>query len=187
MHYLKLQVRIAMYISSGKIALRDFQEDDITLKVEWINDPRNNWYLHYSLPLEYDKTLNWFQGRNMKKRLDCMIEYDGIPVGLIGLLEIDPTNKKAEYYITIGAHDYKNRGIATGASRLILDYAFDVLLLNKVYLNVDAENRGACALYEKLGMMCEGVFIQDLWHRGAFVDRKRYAITRDRYQNRLNE
>lgn len=176
-----------MYISDGKISLRDFAETDIPRKVSWINDLANNRYLHYDLPLEYDKTKNWFYKRNSERRLDCTIEYDGVPVGLIGLLEIDHTNQKAEYYITIGAQEYKRRGIAAGASRLILEYAFDVLLLNKVYLNVDAENRGACALYEKIGMVCEGYFCQDLWHRGSFVDRKRYAITRDMYRNKKED
>lgn len=161
--------------------MRDFTEEDIHLKVRWINDPQNNQYLHYDLPLEYEKTLKWFRERNLDRRLDCTIEYDGVPVGLIGLLEIDSTNRKAEYYITIGVQECKKRGIATVASCMLIRYAFDVLLLNKVYLNVDAENDGACALYEKIGMVCEGCFAQDLWHRGAFIDRKRYAITRDLY------
>ena len=165
-----------MYISDGKVSVRLFCRDDIALKVQWINDPSNHQYLHYDLPLEYDKTLQWFEGRNLAARLDCTIEYDGVPVGLIGLLAIDRVNRKAEYYITIGSHEYKGKGIATTASRLILKYAFEQLKLNKVYLNVDAENRAACALYEKLGMTCEGEFAEDLWHNGRFIDRKRYAV-----------
>lgn len=170
-----------MYISEGDIAVREFREEDIALKVEWINDPHNNQYLHYDLPLEYPKTLDWFHGRNTEKRVDCTIEYQGVPVGLIGLLNIDRSNRKVELYITLGCHEYKQRGIATTASRLMLAYAFDVLDMNKVYLNVDADNRAACRLYEKIGMVCEGVFAEDLWHRGRFIDRKRYAILRSAY------
>lgn len=170
-----------MYISEGDVSLRDFSVEDIELKIKWINDPKNNRYLHYDLPMEYDKTIAWFHGRNLEKRLDCTIQYQGVPVGLIGLLNIDHVSQKAEYYITIGCHEYKHKGIATSASRLILQYAFEVLKLNKVYLNVDAENTAACALYEKLGMVCEGVFHEDLWHRGKLIDRKRYAILKSTY------
>lgn len=170
-----------MYVNDGAVALRDFTVEDIEWKVAWINDPLNHQYLHYDLPLEYKKTLEWFHGRNMEKRLDCTIEYNGIPVGLIGLLNIDRANKKAEYYITIGCHEYKHKGIATTASRLILSYAFETLKLNKVYLNVDAKNTVACALYEKIGMVCEGEFLEDLWVRGEFIDRKRYAVLRSLY------
>ena len=170
-----------MHISNGKVSLRDFCVDDIQLKIDWINDPKNHRYLHYDIPLEYNKTLRWFMGRNVDKRLDLVIEYDGHPVGLIGLLDIDQKNKKAEYYITIGSHEFKRKGIATVASNLILEYAFHVLNLNKVYLNVDADNAMACALYEKIGMRCEGEFLEDLWHRDAFIDRKRYAILRNQF------
>lgn len=168
-----------MYISEGQVSLRDFAEEDIQLKVEWINDSRNNRFLHYDIPLDYHKTLIWFHNRNLEKRLDCTIEYGGTPVGVVGLIGIDFVNQKAEYYITIGSHEHKSKGIATIASGLILRYAFEVLKLNKVYLNVDAENLAACALYEKIGMKCEGYFQQDLWHRGRLVDRKRYAILKD--------
>jgi RimJ/RimL family protein N-acetyltransferase len=173
-----------MYITEGNVSLRDFREDDIELKIKWINDSDNHKYLHYDIPLEYNKTLEWYRKRDLSKRLDCTIEYDGVSVGLIGLLEIDTRNKKAEYYITIGEHGYKNKGIATIASNLILKVAFETFELNKVYLNVDADNLPACALYEKIGMVCEGCFCEDMWHNGAFINRKRYAILRSNFKEK---
>lgn len=170
-----------MYISDGRVALRDFCFEDIERKVRWINDPENHRYLHYDLPLEVEKTIRWFQSRNPEKRLDCTIEFEGEPVGVIGLLEIDKVNRKAEYYITIGEHSCKQKGVATAASRLLLQYGFETLQLNKIYLNVDARNTAACALYGKIGMICEGVFAEDLFHNGAFIDRKRYAILRSAF------
>ena len=59
---------------------------------------------------------------------------------------------------------------------MILNYAFCELGLNKVYLNVDADNDAACMLYEKVGFVCEGIFVQDMNRRGCMIDRKRYAI-----------
>lgn len=172
-----------MHMNDGNVSLREFCIDDIKLKIDWINDSNNHKYLHYDLPLEYEKTLQWFENRNLDKRLDCIIEYGGIPVGLIGLLEIDKINKKAEYYITIGSDSFKRKGIATIASYLILRYAFETLKLNKVYLNVDSKNKAACTLYEKIGMVCEGEFIEDLYHNGEFIDRRRYALLRSMYLN----
>lgn len=158
------------------VSLRDFNEDDIRLKIEWINNPNNNQYLHYDIPIEYEKTLCWFREKDNAHRIDCIIEYDGIPVGVIGLLSIDSVSRKAEYYITVGNTAYKRKGIATKATLLILEYAFEDLVLNKVYLTVDADNEIACRLYEKVGMSCEGLFREDLLHQGKLIDRKRYAI-----------
>lgn len=170
-----------MLIKNDLISVRDFSETDIANKVEWINNNANNEYLHYDIPLSYDKTLAWFKNKNNSNRCDCVIEYDGIPVGLIGLLSIDNLHQKAEYYISMGNTEFKRKGIATTATKLILSYAFDDLKLHKVYLNVDADNIAACRLYEKVGFVCEGFFKDDLMHRGKFIDRKRYAILKDNY------
>lgn len=165
-----------MYISVDKISLRDFTASDIDNKIRWINDFDNNLYLHYDIPLNYEDTLLWFNSKNNQTRLDCTIEYCGVPVGIIGLLNIDYVNLKAEYYVCLGEKRFKRKGIAKKASEILISYAFDILNLNKVYLNVDAENVDACKLYEKLGFVCEGTFIKDMIHRGKFIDRKRYAI-----------
>jgi RimJ/RimL family protein N-acetyltransferase len=159
------------------ITLRKFTASDIPNKVRWINDESNNTYLHYELPLEIEKTQRWFETiKNRTDRYDAVIEADSIPVGLIGLLNIDSVNLKAEYYITLGEASYKRKGISYVASQQLLKYGFEVLGINKIYLNVDAENIAACNLYEKLGFRCEGIFKEDILHRGKMIDRKRYAI-----------
>ena len=171
-----------MIISEYKdIVLREFEESDIAKKVEWINNPANNQYLHYDIPLNVDKTLTWFKNKDNSKRVDCIIEYNGTPVGLIGLLQIDKLNKKAEYYITIGETEFKRKGIATKASKAIIDYAFNELKLHKVYLTVDARNDSAIKLYEKVGFKQEGYFVGDLFCEMTqeFIDRERYSIFED--------
>lgn len=168
-----------MKLVDNEVCVRAFVCADIPRKIEWINDPENNKYLHYDIPLEYGKTLRWFQNKDCDKRVDCVIEYNGMPVGLIGLLNIDPVHKKAELYISMGDTRYKRRGIGLRAVRLMLGFAFMKLDMNKVFLNVDAENEAACRLYEKAGFVCEGYFRQDLMHRGRLVDRKRYAVLKE--------
>ncbi|MBQ2840389.1 MAG: GNAT family N-acetyltransferase [Oscillospiraceae bacterium] len=164
-----------IHLKCQDIVVREFEEKDIENKVKWINDPKNNEYLHYDLPLEYEKTLLWYQNK-AQNRLDCVIEYDDIPVGLVGLISIDNVSLKAEFYISMGETTYKGKGIATTATKLLLQYAFKVLNLNKIYLNVDEENSIACRLYQKCGFRKEGRFEKDLWHRGRLINRLRYAI-----------
>lgn len=169
-----------MFLKDQDLVIRDFSKKDIENKVRWINDPENNLYLHYDLPLEYDKTLNWFLSKNNQNRCDCIIEYSDNPIGLIGLLNIDRTNLKAEFYICIGENEYKGRGFAKKSSSLLIEYGFNELGLNKIYLNVDSNNVSACRLYNSLGFNCEGEFKQELLHRGSFIDRKRYAILKNK-------
>ena len=159
------------------VILREFEETDVPKKVEWINNSENNRFLHYDLPLKIDRTIEWFKNKDNTQRLDCIIEYEGVPVGLIGLLQIDRVNLKAEYYIKIGENSYKQKGIATKATKAILEHAFTVLGLHKVYLTVDAQNEGAIRLYEKVGFQQEGYFVDDLFcpRTSNFIDRARYS------------
>lgn len=167
-----------MKLCNGNVKLRVFQEADIPYKIKWINDPQNNEYLHYNLPLNLEETKRWFCNKDDSIRLDLTIWYDNIPVGVIGLLAIDRKNQKAEYYITVGNTSLKRKGIARTASKLLLQYAFEEMKLHKVYLNVDAENIAAVRLYEKVGFQREGYFAQDLYseRKQRYIDRCRYAI-----------
>ena len=166
---------IANYLD---VTLREFEEKDIPLKVEWINNLENNQFLHYELPARVDKTVEWFHKKDNEKRIDCTVEYKGIAVGVIGLLQIDKFNSKAEYYITIGETSFKGKGIATKATKAILDYGFNTLNLHKIYLNVDSDNDIAKKLYKKCGFKQEGFFADDLFsgRKSKYIDRERYAI-----------
>ncbi|MFS0645400.1 GNAT family N-acetyltransferase [Siminovitchia sp. 179-K 8D1 HS] len=167
------------------ISLRKFQESDIPYKVRWINDENNNKYLHYDLPLSEDKTMIWFKtlkGRN--DRVDYTITYNGVPVGLIGLLNIDNKNKKAEYYICLGDEKYKGKGIASIATDLLIKIGYSELGLQKIYLYTEVENIKAQKLFEKVGFKKEGLMKNDLIHNGKKIDRYAYGLDVDVYIKR---
>lgn len=160
-----------------KISIRKFKKEDIDNKIRWINDSENNEFLHYDLPLEYEKTLKWFMNnKDRMDRFDAVIEYNAMPVGIIGLLNIDYKNKKAEFYITVGEKDYKGKGIAYKASMELLEYAFNDLGLNKIYLYTETENKIAQKLFDKLGFTREGLLKYDVIIKDKKKDRYIYAI-----------
>lgn len=154
------------------VKIRKFEYDDIPLKIEWINDPKNNKYLHYDLPLEYEKTCKWFlANKDRKDRFDCIVEYQGKPIGLIGLLGIDKKNNKAEEYITIGDTSFKGKGIGTKAGLLLEAYAFLELGIHKLYSYAEVGNISSIGLYRKRGFRTEGYLNDDLLMNDRYVDR----------------
>ena len=165
-----------------KTTIRKFKFEDIPSKIRWINNPENHAYLHYDIPLEYDRTVTWFRDNEGRSdRYDAVIEVDGNPVGLIGLLSIEQKNRKAEYYISLGETAYKGKGVAFQATGLILEHAFMKLGLQKVYLYTEVGNIAAQRLFEKSGFRKEGILKQDLFSKGRFIDRYAYGITKDEY------
>ena len=163
-----------------KISIRKFERIDIPKKVEWINNPENNQFLHYDIPISVEGTEKWFDSHEGETtRFDAVIEADSVPVGTIGLLEIDRKNSKAEYYIAMGETEYKGKGVAKEASRLILSYGFEELGLNRIYLFTEVENVAAQKLFERVGFAREGVIRQDIVSHGKYVDRIAYGFLRE--------
>ncbi|MDF2872965.1 MAG: speG [Anaerocolumna sp.] len=159
------------------IKIRKFLKEDIPYKVKWINDNENNQFLHYDLPLREDKTLLWFNSINDREdRADFTITYNGEPVGLIGLLNIDSKNRKAEYYITLGGAEFRGKGIATIASDLLVKEGYHTYKLNKIYLYTEVDNEIAQRLFERIGFLKEGLLKEDLIQEGRKVDRFVYGL-----------
>lgn len=171
-------------LGTGAICVRKFTLQDVEKKVHWINDDRNHKFLHYDLPLNLEKTIAWFERvQSAEDRIDAVIEVDGKPVGLIGLLNVDLKNRKTEYYICIGEPSHQHRGVAAQASRLLLNYAFTTMQMNRIYLYTEPENQDARHLFETLGFQLEGCLREDLICGDRKVDRLIYAITRQEFFN----
>ena len=163
-----------------KIEIRKFSFEDIPLKIDWINNTVNNKYLHYDLPLEYEKTVAWYNKiKNADTRYDATVIYNGKPVGLVGLLNIDTVNLKAEYYICLGEDSAKGKGVATVASKMLIKYAFETLKLNKIYLYTEEANVAAQKLFERLGFVREGFLKEDIIYRDKKINRFAYALLKE--------
>jgi RimJ/RimL family protein N-acetyltransferase len=73
------------------------------------------------------------------------------PIGTIGLVSINHQHRTAELGIGIGERDCWSRGLGTEATRLIVDYAFNLLGLHNVMLRVFSYNERAIRAYRKVG------------------------------------
>lgn len=91
-----------------------------------------------------------------KKVAQFIISVDGEDVGSIYLRDIDYDEKTAEYGVFIGEESARGKGVGYEATGLILDYAFNDLLLDKVFLRVYADNEHAIRSYERSGFVRNG-------------------------------
>src|SRR5699024_2391582 len=107
---------------------------------------------------------------------------DNVPIGYCGLVNIDFKNSKAESYLGLGNKEYWGNGHASEARRLILDYAFHELALNKVYSFVWTENEKMKHINEKVGFKIEGTLRDDIYYQGKFRDKHIMGVLRDEYK-----
>ena len=103
-------------------------------------------------------------------RYDFGIWVRGALVGEVVLSDVSPENRSAALRIAIWRRGSRDKGFGTAALRLVLDFAFVRLSLNRVELEVYASNPRARRVYEKLGFVAEGVRRQALWWDNEPVD-----------------
>lgn len=168
-----------------QLSIKKFNETHIPLKIKWVNDPDNNEFLHYDIPLEKSKTLNWYKdNKDRSDRADYTIYNDNQPIGLVGLIDIDYKNRKAEYYILIGEKDFKGKGVAASASKILFTKYFFQHNLNKIYLFTEVDNKAAQRLFEKLGFVQEGLLKDDLIIEKQKIDRIVYRLLAEEFDKR---
>jgi diamine N-acetyltransferase len=80
---------------------------------------------------------------------------DGAPIGTTSLMRIDWRMSRSEFGIALG--ERRGKGLGTEATRLTLDWAFNMLGLHNVMLTVLPTNTAAVRAYEKAGLRRIGV------------------------------
>ncbi len=168
-------------IKSKNFTLRPLKEQDLELKVKWINDPDVHAYLHYDIPLNLEKTKIWFE-KAVKDdcRYDMVIEtQEGLPIGTIGLIGINKKDKIGEIYIAIGEKNYWGRGVMVETERALIKWAFESLGLEKICAQTRNENVASVVGMKKIGFKIEGTLRKekivgdkrvDIFHLGLLKD-----------------
>ncbi|MGI8813292.1 MAG: GNAT family N-acetyltransferase [Pyrinomonadaceae bacterium] len=107
-----------------------------------------------------------------------LIKFDGKLAGSIGFHDLDRVNRSANigYWI---AKEFEGRGIVTHCCRVLIDYLFELLDLNRVQINCNVENKRSRAVPERLGFTLEGIQRQGEWLNGEFHDWAIYAVLKE--------
>jgi RimJ/RimL family protein N-acetyltransferase len=84
------------------------------------------------------------------------VEYDGRCIGSTGL-RVDPDQHHATYTVGLFLAALRNRGLGREVTRLVLAWAFDVLGVHRVQLEVLAGNSRAINCYLACGFRQEGI------------------------------
>jgi diamine N-acetyltransferase len=98
-----------------------------------------------------------------------IVEESGRPLGFVGLYQIDPVCRHAEFGILLGPAG-RGRGVGKVAARLVLREAFEVLNLHRLYLHVLADHRPAQTIYRQCGFKVEGRLKDHNFKGGQYAD-----------------
>ncbi len=115
------------------------------------------------------------------KGLGVGIWYEGNLAGGVRYHEIDWANRVTELGYWINSR-FEGKGLVIKTCRVLIDYAFNKLGLNRVVISCVAENLKSRAIPEKLGFRQEGVLRQSEWLQDRFVDMVIYGLLANEWQ-----
>jgi diamine N-acetyltransferase len=173
-------------IFGDRVRLRRNERSDIPRFVEWLNDPEVRRYLSMIYPISQVSEEHWFEHMltlpvseqpyaieipdetSRKSSTEQAAQWRMI--GNCSYMNISWTDRSAEVGLFIGDKTCWNKGFGTEVMRLLLQYGFGTMNLNRIFLRVDEDNKGGVRAYEKAGFTHEGRFRQGSFRNGEYHD-----------------
>jgi RimJ/RimL family protein N-acetyltransferase len=177
-------------IGHGGVYLRPAEREDLPLFVRWFNDARTSRTISLVSPMSLAMEEDWFerivtgQGKDGYHYVICLLE-DDRPIGTIGLFNLDLRNGNAGLGISIGDPADTGKGYGTDAMRALIGWAFEMLRLERIWLDVYGFNPRARVVYERLGFVHEGRQRHAAFRFGEFVDLDLMSILAHEWRARM--
>ena len=170
-------------ITGDRVRLRPLREGDLGLRVVWYNDPDVRKTLTVTEQFELEKTRRWFSGTlTNDSRVDFFIEsLDGRPMGVTGLLHMDPEHKTAECFCVIGEKAFWGGGLGTEIHSVLIAWAFEHLGLFKIWASIRTNNPAIYKVVQRLGFQIEGTLRQEMVLEDARQDLYRIGVLRTEF------
>lgn len=163
--------------------LRPVEQEDLVQLLEWRN--------HYSLrrttrefrPLNMVGQLGWLERISGPDSRDFMfvVERNDEPIGVVGLCHWSPRDRTAEVSFYIGDMMARGHGYATKALRLLHEWGFGELGLERTWAESYADNEVSIKTLEKLGYKREGVLRKHVFRNGERVDSIMFGLLREEW------
>ena len=174
------------FLDGDRVTLRVPDESDVAFLLEHENDPDVRATRSVTAPSGPDdvrRRLGGTLGRN-DDTLALVVFADGDRVGHVYLIRERPgdaTYRRAElaYWVAPGE---QGNGYATDAARTVLGHGFDRLGLHKVTAKAFGSNEASVRVLEKLGFSQEGVFRDEAFVDGEFVDLLRFGLLAEEWR-----
>jgi ribosomal-protein-serine acetyltransferase len=173
-----------------EIVLRAFLDDDAQAVFDCAvgNLEHLRAFLHWMSPDYSIETAREF----ITTSREAVSERKGLPLGIfrrrdfigsVGLVRFVWAPRKSEIGYWVDKAN-EGKGIVSSACKVLIEYAFGELGLNRIEIRCSAENVRSAAIPERLGVKKEGVLRQSEWRSGRLHDYAIYGLLADEWRVR---
>ena len=171
------------YIEGDRILLRPVSFDDAEDMYEYTSDEETTRFIyepHKDLNKTKEVIANYFVKEPIGKYAIVLKENNK----MIGAIEfrVHEWNKSGELGFTLNRH-YWGNGYMKEAGDLILNLAFNILGLERVFGEHEPRNTASGKALSRLGMKCDGILRKNQMIKGTLVNSAYYSILKEEYMN----
>lgn len=143
-------------IEGPRVRLRLLDEADLPMTLAWRNQDRIRRWFFSSEPISPEQHRDWFERyKNRDDDFVFIIEETQLflrPVGQVAVYQINWHKRTGEFgRLMIGDEEAVGRGLASDATKLLVDSALEHWGLSEVFLETYSDNVAAISVYEQCG------------------------------------
>lgn len=157
----------------SRIYLRALEPEDYKVTIKWRNDEEiQNMVGGPKYFVSSEKEKEWVKNcifSDNRIVLGICLKETGKLIGTVNVQEIDWINRSCHVPILIGDKEEWNKGYATEARMLALDFAFNQRGMERVWATIVETNKASIRMNEKCGFVQEGVMRKALYRGGYFM------------------
>ncbi len=160
-------------ITGERVSLGPLRRESVQLYRRWMNDFETMRGYDMPRPLTDEAIERWIERASTSDSHILFTLYERStlrPIGHTGLLRVDRSHRNGEFDLFIGEADCRGKGYGTEATSLVLNFAFNGLGFQSVYLRVLEFNQAGIHAYEKAGFREAGRLRRNWFVGGQFWD-----------------
>ena len=171
----------SIVLETQGLKLRQLTLEDTIEMTGYLNEKELVRYLDVRIPLNPDLVAVMIKTAARKWREGTALTFgieDRVTNQLLGVASIDDIDRnlsKATASVWVGRPN-QTHGIAHESLKLIIDFAFKKLKLNKIEFHIMAINQAARTLAENLGAKYEGTLRENFRKKDELADEAIYSI-----------
>lgn len=178
-------------METKNFTIRETVFEDCEYFADWETDPAVTEFLSFDDDRAYkDVVEEWFNDKHDKTKCHLTIikKAEGKPVGRILITKIDKAYDSLDITkLYLAGEDNRHKGYGYEILKEIIEHCFVFLHMERVTLDYYTGNKNACALYEKLGFVSEGVARNACKKNGKYYDLHLMSLLRTEYFEKIHD
>ena len=171
------------------VSLFAVEKEDLQQLRDWRNNPNFRKHFREYQELNLAQQEKWFEEKVVADNTTLMFSIrrndDNELLGCCGFVYINWVHRHADLSLYIGWEDayIDDEGYAEESCRLLLDYGFNELCLNKIWTEIYEFDDKKKALYDKFDFRQDGLLRQNYWYDGKWWNSRILSLLSSGFNN----